>query len=291
MRALGRSVLAVLLIIATRAAAQPSVPTRGPSVSGLGSATSGHGPAAALVLTTAKPPFNVAAYAAVAFDADTVAQADGTEVLTWTNVGSGGATLNATGTTGQVPKYYNNVVNSHGVARFTGTTCQVATTTDIPMTDRASLLAVVSFANTTQNYPIIAEAGATAGNTEWRMNSTAMRPQYLFRDSTGIVSPTALNANEWHLIEGTYNQTAGYVFVDGVQMITQTNPPIDPGTPRTLTIGHRGPYQLVGDIAYVVVVTTDLVDADRQSLEGFLAWRFGLQGNLPAGHPYKSSPP
>src|SRR5262252_144332 len=287
MRAPGRS--AVVLLLAASALAQ-STPTRGPAITGRGPATGGHGPAAASVLT-AKVSFTPAQVASVAFDGDTIGQADGTEVLTWVNVGSGGAALNATATTGQAAKYYNAVVNGHAVLRYTLTPSQVATTADIPMTDRVSILVVANFANTTQNYPILAEAGATAGNTELRMNSTAMRPQWLFRGTTGIVSPTALNAAEWHVIEGVYNLTAGAVYVDGSQMITQTNPPIDPGVPRTLTIGHRGPYQFVGDLAYVVAVTTDLADADRQSLEGFLAWRFGLQGLLPAGHPYKASPP
>lgn len=42
--------------------------------------------------------------------------------------------------------------------------------------------------------------------------------------------------------------------------------------------------------AFVVgngTITTD----DRQKLEGYLAHHFGIQGNLPGGHPYKSFPP
>jgi hypothetical protein len=31
--------------------------------------------------------------------------------------------------------------------------------------------------------------------------------------------------------------------------------------------------------------------ADRELLEGYLAWKWGLEGNLPAGHPYKSAAP
>ena len=33
------------------------------------------------------------------------------------------------------------------------------------------------------------------------------------------------------------------------------------------------------------------VTADLQTVEAYLAWRWGLQANLPAGHPYKSVPP
>jgi len=48
---------------------------------------------------------------------------------------------------------------------------------------------------------------------------------------------------------------------------------------------------LNGRIAEVVVANT-LADAgDRQRLEGYLAWKWGLQGNLPADHPWKAAPP
>jgi hypothetical protein len=48
---------------------------------------------------------------------------------------------------------------------------------------------------------------------------------------------------------------------------------------------------LNGRIAEVVVANT-LADAgDRQRLEGYLAHKWGLQGNLPADHPWKAAPP
>lgn len=34
-----------------------------------------------------------------------------------------------------------------------------------------------------------------------------------------------------------------------------------------------------------------LSDADTEKIEGYLAWKWGLEGSLPGGHPYKSSPP
>ena len=40
-------------------------------------------------------------------------------------------------------------------------------------------------------------------------------------------------------------------------------------------------------ILYNRVVTT----FERQQIEGYLAWKWGLQGNLPANHPYKNAPP
>jgi len=44
-------------------------------------------------------------------------------------------------------------------------------------------------------------------------------------------------------------------------------------------------------IAETVVVSGVLSTDNRQKLEGYLAWKWGLQANLPVGHPYKNTPP
>ncbi|WP_299393299.1 LamG-like jellyroll fold domain-containing protein [Pelagibius sp.] len=46
-----------------------------------------------------------------------------------------------------------------------------------------------------------------------------------------------------------------------------------------------------GLISEVLIYNTALSDADRQSVEGYLAHKWGLEGNLPNGHPYKLAPP
>ena len=45
-----------------------------------------------------------------------------------------------------------------------------------------------------------------------------------------------------------------------------------------------------GYVAEAMIVG-DITLATRQKLEGYLAWKWGLEANLPAGHPYKSTPP
>ena len=46
-----------------------------------------------------------------------------------------------------------------------------------------------------------------------------------------------------------------------------------------------------GDIAEVCYYTGKLSDSHRQAIEGYLAWKWGLSGNLPSGHPYKGGEP
>lgn len=46
-----------------------------------------------------------------------------------------------------------------------------------------------------------------------------------------------------------------------------------------------------GPLGEIVAVSDVLSTADRQKLEGYLAWKWGLESNLPIGHPYKTTPP
>lgn len=48
---------------------------------------------------------------------------------------------------------------------------------------------------------------------------------------------------------------------------------------------------LDGDIAEIIVVNSATDTATREKVEGYLAWKWGLESNLPVSHPYKSAPP
>lgn len=50
----------------------------------------------------------------------------------------------------------------------------------------------------------------------------------------------------------------------------------------------QGAYQYVYE---VLQYSTSLSTADRQLVEGYLAWKWGLTADLPASHPYKVNPP
>ena len=60
-----------------------------------------------------------------------------------------------------------------------------------------------------------------------------------------------------------------------------------------ITVGNR--YTLnngfPGHICELIIYSTSLTNTQRQQIEGYLAWKWGLQGSLPANHPYKNSSP
>lgn len=87
---------------------------------------------------------------------------------------------------------------------------------------------------------------------------------------------TLVRDTSWHVIASSHNQSysPGYGRID--QMF------------RDRTFANWGHD---GDVAEVILFSDVLSDSDRQKVEGYLAWKWGLQASLPAGHPYHDAAP
>jgi hypothetical protein len=88
--------------------------------------------------------------------------------------------------------------------------------------------------------------------------------------------------------------TTQQFFLNGSNTISSPSFTFGSGTNLTINIGYSG-YNandgFNGYISEVIVYTTSLTTAQRQNVEGYLAWKWGLQGSLPSTHPYKNLPP
>lgn len=62
-------------------------------------------------------------------------------------------------------------------------------------------------------------------------------------------------------------------------------------TMGSLRGGAIGNYYSAISVAEAIILYRSITDSERFLLEGYLAWKWGLQGNLPVSHPYKSSAP
>jgi hypothetical protein len=61
---------------------------------------------------------------------------------------------------------------------------------------------------------------------------------------------------------------------------------------RVFCIGNNvSGFQNCGSINEVIFYSATLTQAQRQQVEGYLAWKWGLVGNLPSEHPFKRNPP
>jgi CTP:molybdopterin cytidylyltransferase MocA len=93
---------------------------------------------------------------------------------------------------------------------------------------------------------------------------------------------------------GSYVANAGssQVFRDGTQIVSGNAG--TGGVSTNFSVGARfsgNQYFWFGPIAEIILVTSTLPTADRQRVEGYLAHKWGLAANLPAGHPYRNTPP
>jgi hypothetical protein len=232
--------------------------------------------------------FDIAQYAQVAFEADSLALADGAEVLAWTNAGSGGSALNAAGSAGAVPTFVSNQVNGKPVLRFPSGT-KMLTIPNVPFGTTALSFIVVTRHAAPSSYPMV----VSDSTVELRCNVGALLPEWSL-GATDIIGSPPIVTGVWHIFEGILTGGTATGLLDGISFGTSSSVTI-PAGPKPIALGQRlgsaGSYPFVGDLAAVVIVTSALTLADQQRIEGYLAWKYGLVGSLPANHPYKNDPP
>lgn len=82
---------------------------------------------------------------------------------------------------------------------------------------------------------------------------------------------------------------------EGTQSCPTTNAGASAPTAFSIGAGLNTGSPIDGTFADIDVALVMWGDAwssgDAERIEGWAAWQLGLEGNLPAGHPYKSSPP
>lgn len=134
-------------------------------------------------------------------------------------------------------------------------------------------------------------------------NSLVLDGRRLDGDSYGSTEGTTSALSDWSIASGVidYVGTSLRLHVNG-SLIGQSDSFQTSGltsdTPSEfLTLGHYTNFSDVvetpmdGDIAEVLVVRGAVDATTRQTIEGYLAWQWGLEGNLPIDHPYKSAAP
>jgi hypothetical protein len=132
------------------------------------------------------------------------------------------------------------------------------------------------------NYGYILDSGPSGSGRPYLLDSSA-GPRFETPFGSGGLITTSPLFNT--IIFGS-NAVA---FQNGTQQLTGSAS----FTTGGITIGNR--YTLneswPGHICEMILHNTALTTFQRQQVEGYLAWKWGLQGNLPANHPYKLFPP
>jgi hypothetical protein len=107
-----------------------------------------------------------------------------------------------------------------------------------------------------------------------------------------IIGGTATNGTRT-LLGFVYTQNINrYLYQNGALQITTASSNRASGTGNNYIGAEvvRGFYATC-DINEIIIYSTDSTASQRQQIEGYLAWKWGLQGSLPGNHPYKKFPP
>ena len=223
----------------------------------------------------------------------------GTTVTSWTDKSGAGNT--ATATSGPSQSTYNN----YPVVSFNGTSQFMVSNNTVPRTTH-TLIAV--------HRPAVINANLQ-GNTSLFRYQALSTPYIVFPYMSGLVprgyitsadgaGAGSIDAGNSTLVENSVITSFNLIIAviqSGSQQIfrngslqSSTTLSLSGATSDTLTIGRYTPglseyYQ--GSLGEMIVYPYSLSITQRQQVEGYLAWKWGLQAQLPSNHPYKQTPP
>lgn len=130
---------------------------------------------------------------------------------------------------------------------------------------------------------------AVQTDISWRFNNG----NWIASEDVTLNTPELL---VWQRFSGTnYGASTGYLNGTQLTQASTTNSGFSPGNTTTqFGIGtgfdSTADSAFVGDV-YEIIICESSATPVREKIEGYLAHKYSLEGNLPVSHPYKSSPP
>jgi hypothetical protein len=211
----------------------------------------------------------------------------GGNVSQWSD--KSGNNNNATVSTGNITYSANGIVFSGG---------QMLQTPLSVVNNTQTAFIIMSYTGAGGSSRTLLGVKATTYNNGYFQYISATNVQTLDRfGGTFIASGATLTPNVRFMHGAIINGgSTSFLYLNGAQSGTAGSTATVSGTADTVSIGA---YQdgaspsaaLIGTMNEILLYYAILTTAQRQSIEGYLAWKWGLQGSLPTNHPYKRFPP
>ena len=107
-----------------------------------------------------------------------------------------------------------------------------------------------------------------------------------------LSSSTFDNSTSTPYVMSYLKSTSGWTIkADGLQVAGVIADASYPTTPSAWELGAEGTYFANCKIGDALMLHSNTNTNDYNKIEGYLAWKWGLQGSLPTNHPYKASAP
>jgi hypothetical protein len=160
------------------------------------------------------------------------------------------------------------------------------TTVSLPRVGGDQRLLSIATNNTTQDFTNAASAivffnqGGTSAISTYR--------------NGGYIGSNAIVTNTPFLACSLYNGTNGFLFFNGSAATLTGIASSGSFNAGAFGIGNAANITSEfwnGSIGEILLYSSSFTQAERERVEGYLAWKWGLVGNLPSSHPFKNSPP
>lgn len=213
---------------------------------------------------------------------------NGSTVSQW-NDKSGNGRNAAQSTAANQPTFTASGLNGKSVVTFASSNSTFLTFSDISVTDNNVFVASVYQRTASGNSSTIDVAHVSVTTySNWWFSDNVLYSR--LRTSDFVAHGAASTATGTFLNVLDRNDSGTQAWRNGAALgvrggSTQT------GNGALNAIGRYQTAYHNGYIAEIVVGRFAINTSDRQKLEGYLAWKWGMQANLPADHPYKLLPP
>jgi len=151
---------------------------------------------------------------------------------------------------------------------------------------------VMSGSNNTYFFVATATTNTTGGLMYWGDNGRVLGDWFYYNNPVGYFS---FSSNQFFtpsnaLVAITENVgvlCTGYI--NGTSNGSQSS--VSMGSNQSLMIGSQSANYWKGTIQEVIIYNSAFTTTQRQQVEGYLAWKWGIQSKLPTNHPYYSAAP
>ncbi len=222
------------------------------------------------------------------------------------------STNGLSGTAVSSPTYQTNVQNGLPVIRFNGTNQYINFGNVLNLgTNGLTVFMVTKYAiNPGNQVGMVGKASYRGNFGRWAMvyDTVAGGPNgvgvdFFMEDGFSSLAGMVFNpATQFNIFTGFNNRTSvNQIYANGTlgnqqpftgtaSNMTNTDPLYVASYPNGTGTGPQTGMFMNGDIGEVLVYFSALSTLERQQVEGYLAWKWGLTANLPVGHPYKRNP-
>lgn len=205
-----------------------------------------------------------------------------TPVATWSDSSGNGNDASSSG--GFSPDLAAAALNNLNVVRFVGANTDGLNLPSgiVSAFTQGAIFFVTKVGSGAVGAPV-AGFGTSGLNNHYPFSDTHVYHDFLATIRPDMGAPSGLTS--WHI--GSFHSKAGDLrySINGTDFFTTATNTVGAAT-GVPTIGAQPGYAYDGDIAEIVLCNSFLTTAERQQVEGYLAWKWGLQTSLPVSHPY-----